>query len=121
MLINFTNHPSSSWCSEQISVAERWGNIVDMPFPSVPALADESEISALADACCAKLISLAPDAVLVQGEMTLAFAVAERLRRNGITALCAASERVCETSAAEDGSTIRKSVFRFVRFREYCG
>jgi len=119
MIVNFTNHPSSGWSREQLDAAGQWGEIVDISFPDVPAAADEGEISELADAYCEKIRGLSPDAALVQGEMSLAFAVAGRLRKNGVTVLCAASERVCETTTAEDGSTIRKSVFRFVRFREY--
>lgn len=121
MIVNFTNHPSARWCSEQISAAAKWGDIADLPFPDVPAAADENDIAELADIYCAQILRLAPDAVLVQGEMSLSFAVAERLCRNGITALCAASERICETTVADDGSTVRKSIFKFVRFRKYGG
>lgn len=121
MIVNFTNHPSSNWCDEQVKAATCWGNIIDMAFPDVPAAADDNDIALLADTYSARIRGLSPDAVLVQGEMTLSFAVVERLRRSNITVLCAASERVCKTSLAEDGSTIRRSVFKFVRFRRYCG
>lgn len=119
MLINFTNHPCSAWCTEQLGEAERWGRIADVPFPDVPAIMDESGISRLADECCARICENAPDAVLVQGEMSLAFSVIERLLGKGITVLCAASERICETTVDEDGSTVRRSVFKFARFRQY--
>lgn len=121
MIINFTNHPSSVWGREQLAAAALWGDIVDIPFPDVPAAADENDIRLLADSCCAKLCGLDPDAVLVQGEMSLSFAVAEQLCKNGITVLCAASERVCETSVNGDGSTVKRSIFKFVRFRRYGG
>lgn len=120
MIVNFTNHPNSCWCKEQVHAASQWGEIVDLPFPNVPAVADENDIAELADTYCMKIRDLAPDAVLVQGEMSLAFAVVERLCRNGIMVLCTASERVCEVTTADDGSTVRKSTFRFVRFRKYC-
>lgn len=119
MLVNFSNHPSMSWSAEQKSAAAGFGDVTDVPFPNVPANADTEAVSALADECCAHIYSFGADAVLVQGEMSLAFAVAGRLQRIGMTVLCACSERVCETSVLNDGSTERRSVFRFVRFREY--
>lgn len=36
MFINFTNHSSEKWSGEQRMAAERYGEIVDIPFPSVP-------------------------------------------------------------------------------------
>lgn len=119
MIVNFTNHLSSCWCKEQISAAAQWGDIVDLSFPDVPAAADENDIAKLADIYCAQILELAPDAVLVQGEMSLSFAVIERLCQNGITVLCAASERICEVTVSDDGSTVRRSIFKFVRFRKY--
>jgi hypothetical protein len=97
----------------------KFGDIVDVPFPDVPAGADTAAVSALADEYCARILDLGADVVLVQGEMSLSFAVAGRLQRNGVAVLCACSERVCETSVLDDGSTERRSVFRFVRFRRY--
>ena len=72
-----------------------------------------------ADIYCSRICELNPDAVLIQGEMSLTYALIHRLRQSGIHVLCAASERVCTTAAADDGSVIRKSIFKFVRFREY--
>ena len=116
MFINFSNHPSVRWSAEQTAAAIEFGDIVDVPFPDVPAGADTA---ALADEYCARILDLRADVVLVQGEMSLSFAVAGRLQRNGVAVLCACSERVCETSVLDDGSTERRSVFRFVRFRRY--
>lgn len=79
MLINFTNHPCSAWCAEQLGEAERWVKIVDLPFPNIPAMIDEGGISRLADECCAEICRGDPDVVLVQGEMSLAFSVIERI------------------------------------------
>ena len=35
MFINFSNHPSANWGTEQINEAEKYGRIVDLPFPAV--------------------------------------------------------------------------------------
>ena len=101
------------------AAAMKFVDIADVPFPDVPAGADTAAVSALADEYCARILDLRADVVLAQGEMSLSFAVAGRLQRNGVAVLCACSERVCETSVLDDGSTERRSVFRFVRFRRY--
>lgn len=119
MLINFTNHPACGWSRWQLEARECIGGIADVPFPDVPADLDEDGIAMIADEYREKILSLDPEAVLVQGEMSLAFAVVQRLLNSGVRVLCAASERTCETFIAEDGSTVKRSVFKFVRFREY--
>ena len=83
MFINFSNHPSARWSAEQTAAAIEFGDIVDLPFPDVPAGADTAAVSGLADEYCARILSLGADVVLVQGEMSLSFAVAGRLQRNG--------------------------------------
>ena len=119
MFINFTNHPSSGWSEEQLKAAEVYGDIIDIDFPAVQADADSISISSLADRYCRLISAASPSAVLVQGEMSLAFAVVSRLKAAGIAALCACSKRDCVTSIADDGSVVRSSIFRFVRFRDY--
>lgn len=71
MFINFSNHPSARWSAEQTAAAIEFGDIVDVPFPDVPAGADTAAVSGLADEYCARILSLRADAVLVQGEMSL--------------------------------------------------
>lgn len=119
MFVNFTNHKSAGWSSEQLVAAEEWGEVTDLPFPNVPPEFSAEEVSRLAEEYLSKITKLKPDAVLVQGEMTLAFAVAAGLKKNGITPLCASTERICETVQGENGATVTRSVFKFVRFREY--
>lgn len=74
MFINFSNHPSVRWSAEQTAAAIEFGDIVDVPFPDVPAGADTAAVSALADEYCARILDLRADVVLVQGEMSLSFA-----------------------------------------------
>ena len=35
MFLNFTNHPSSNWTKKQLQEAQKYGEIVDLPFPQV--------------------------------------------------------------------------------------
>ena len=119
MFINFSNHSCNTWSAEQLAAAEFYGEVLDLPFPDVPAEVDEAWINAAADALCREISERHPAAVMVQGEMSLAFAVASRLLKSGITAVCATSKRVCKTITNADGSVERQSVFRFVGFRKY--
>ena len=119
MLVNFSNHASETWSEKQYEAAMAYGGVIDISFPEVPAEADESEISIIADNSFFRIMSENPTAVLVQGEMSLSFAVVRRITAAGIPVICACSKRCCETVLREDGSTERKSVFKFIRFREY--
>lgn len=121
MFINFTNHPSALWDDNQRSCAQVYGEIVDIPFPSVRADLGEADISEICEAQCEKIIEMNPKAVLCQGEFTLCYAVISRLLAQGITVLAACSERVSEELPDENGERVKHSVFRFCRFRRYGG
>lgn len=120
MLINFTNHSSSNWSAEQRSVAtDAFGSIVDIPFPEVDPAVGSNQIIDIAETQVAKISALSPDAVLCQGEFSLAFAVAALLIKKGIKVVCACSERNVMETIDNDGNAVKKAVFKFVRFREY--
>lgn len=114
MLVNFTNHPSSQWGEGQLREAENYGDIVDIPFPAVDPEGDEAYISALAAEYEERILNLAPDAVLCQGEFCLVYQVVSLLKEKEITVLAACSERC----VIQNGD--RKEVtFSFRRFRRY--
>jgi hypothetical protein len=120
MLINFTNHPSENWSNAQIAVASVYGGIRDVPFPNVDPNGDEDYIKELADSFVSQIISLKPTAVLCQGEMTLAFAVASILASEyGVIVLAACSERMAGETVGNNGETVKKAEFSFTRFRKY--
>jgi len=48
MLINNTNREHETWSREQLLAAERYGEIVDMIMPGIPAEADEAEADRIA-------------------------------------------------------------------------
>ncbi len=119
VFINFSNHPSSRWSPEQLSAAEKYGRVIDEPFPAVPANLDERGVALLADEAVLRIMAHHPAAVLCQGEFTLAFAVVERLKAEGVTVLAASSDRVLMKEEDENGETRKVTVFRFTRFRKY--
>ena len=118
MLINFSNHPSASWSDAQMQAAAVYGDIIDMPFPSVPPEADEEAVGDLADICLEKILATGqvPEmTVHIMGEQTLCFALILRLQRLGIPCVASCSAR--DVRLQPDGSKVVG--FHFVRFRRY--
>lgn len=120
MLLNLSNHPSANWNADQISAAiERWGEIVDYPFPAVGSRWDEGQMLECAVKIADEAARLSPDAVLCQGEMSMTFILVALLQRRGIPVYAATSERDSIEEKLPDGSIRKQAVFRFVMFREY--
>ena len=117
MLLNHTNHPSSAWPPEQLKAArEQFGEIVDEPFPSIDPEWDEEAVVALVKEKVEEFIAKYGKEITVHimGEATYCFAFVSEMTRRGVA--CVASTTVREVSF-EDG--IKKSRFRFKRFRYY--
>ena len=90
-----------------------------MQFPSVPADADEAAVNRLADSIVQQVWSMHPAAVLCQGEFTLSYRVIAGLKALGIPVLAACSARRSEEIRHPDGTSEKRVIFRFERFREY--
>ena len=118
MFINFSNHGSGEWSKAQINEALKYGRIVDMHFPEVPADATSDYIKETASQYTNLILSKAPKAVMCQGEFTLTYSIVSALKPHGITVLAACSDRVVEEKT-ENGITTKNIVFEFVQFREY--
>jgi len=119
MFINFTNHASKHWSVVQKRAAMRYGEILDIPFPIVPALSDEDDIDHLARHFLKIILDHHPKAVLCQGEFSLCFKIVSLLQKENIAALCACSERKTVEKVDSMGITTKEAVFEFLKFREY--
>ena len=119
MFLNLTNHPSSQWHRNQRAQASYWGEIIDLPFPSVDAQLDMWGICVLGDILLREIVSLSPDAVLCQGEITLCYYLVTRLHQSHITVLAACSRRDSCEIIHEDGTSVKEARFVFEQFREY--
>lgn len=123
MLINFSNHPYGKWPEKQKAAARVFGETVDLAFPAVPGMADESQIVALASESIDRIFGIIDDdpnsAVMVQGEFTLTYAVVSILRERGIRSISACSDRHILVDADQEGNITKTVVFDFERFREY--
>ncbi len=119
MLINLSNHPSVKWQSSQLSAAHNlFGEIVDVPFPSVAPDADEKDIAHLAETELTHISKIAPPSeavVHIMGEMTLTYALVNLLKTAGYR--CVASTTVREVYEEQPGK--KTVIFQFVRFRDY--
>ncbi len=114
VFVNFTNHPSAQWKENQRKEAEIYGDIIDIPFPTVSPSLSEQEVSNLASKCLKVILDRKPAAVLCQGEFTLSYKVIVGLQKAGIKVLAACSDR--NTELVGD---VKKVIFCFVKFREY--
>lgn len=119
MFINFTNHSSALWNDAQRTAAEKYGEIRDIPFPAVDPALDSNDISSIAADYAEMISSYSPEAVLVQGEMTLCYAVISALLDMKIKVVCATTERISQTHIGPNNETVRTSEFHFVQFRKY--
>ena len=117
--INHTNHSAAGWSAAQRLAAANYGEIIDAPFPAVPADWDTGRVEKLAAEYAAEFIALHPAAVLCQGEFCYTYALVRRLQTAGIVVLAACSRRVVEERQDQQGNTCRNSIFEFVRFRTY--
>lgn len=118
MFINLTNHPSSGWSKEQLEAAQKYGEIVDLPFPNVDEQATETEINNLADdylAIIKKKGKVQELTVHIMGEQTFCYALISKLQKEGIR--CIASCTKHDTFINEQGQKV--STFHFTRFREF--
>ncbi len=114
VFVNFTNHPSVCWGQKQREEAEKYGEIVDLPFPAVSALATEAEIFKMSEGYVDKITELAPAAVLCQGEFCMAYQVISALKQKGIVVLAACSER-----CVKETDNKKEVWFVFEQFRKY--
>lgn len=123
MLLNFSNHNTKHWNEDQKTEALiKYGCIKDLDFPEVSPSATKIEIDALAQKIF-KQIQRAfeaakndkfMNAVHIQGEFTLVFALVNLLKASGIVCVASTSER----NVSNNGN--KKIIqFDFVQFREY--
>lgn len=122
LLYNVTNHPHDKWSPEQLKAAHELADeIAYMPFLNVSPSAEERTIRAWAADIAGTIIGAkkrndVDDVVaLVQGEMTLTYAIVQSLIAHGIKVVAATSERI----SVDNGDGSKTVKFKFCKFREY--
>ena len=119
MFINISNHPSVRWSRQQRLAAEEYGEIVDLSFPAIPAVADTKEVADIVNVYFQKVREYNTCVVMVQGEFVFTHLLVSMLHDAGIRSVAACTERVVEEAIDEEGNVVKKSEFRFIRFRDY--
>ena len=102
--INFSNHSSVSWGDQQREEAQKWGDIIDVAFPMVDPNLSGQEVEEMAGKCVADI---------------LRYHLVSLLKEHGIPVLSACSKRNVMEEKKQDGTVYKRSVFRFIQFREY--
>ncbi len=119
MLLNCSNHPYATWSEAQREAARQYGEVVDLPLPSVDPLWDVDTLRREVDIYTEKIKAYEADAVFAAGEFTFLFMLVDRLLDEGIEVVCSCSVRNTHESLDENGNNVKTSVFAFKRFRSY--
>lgn len=99
---------------------EQWGEVVDMPFPTIAPEEKSEAIKELASEYCKQCVSLLqeaneePSAVHLMGEMVFSCHLVGLLMAEHITVVASTAERNVRYVGE-----MKETVFNFVTFREY--
>ncbi len=118
MFINLSNHPSTNWSEKQLADARQYGDIVEYPFPDIPATEGEGYVASLSMEYAHEIIERydpSEDVVHIMGEMCFSFALVRLLRKSGFVCVASTSERIVK----EDRTGHKEVFFNFIRFRQY--
>ena len=119
MFLNISNHKSENWSVNQINEAEKYGKIIDIPFTAVNPRESDEYMDDLVDEYYQKVMEYEKPTVMVQGEFVFTYRLVNQLKQAGIKVVASCSERRVTEEIDENGCTIRRSQFEFVKFREY--
>ena len=118
IFLNVSNHPFVKWSEEQKKAAVEYGDLDEIAFPMVSPEIGEDRLASVVDECLKEIggkISGKEATVHIMGEMTLTYALVQRLLASGVR--CVASTTRRDVRELPDGR--KESTFHFVRFREY--
>ena len=118
MFINLSNHPSEIWSEEQIAEAEKYGCVLNMPFPNIRPDASAEEVQQLAQEYANQIAEKAEKELItvhVMGEMTFTYNLVASLKNMGIHCVASTTER----KTYIDDSGMKVSEFKFIQFRDY--
>lgn len=118
VFINLSNHPSQKWSEEQKEAAQKYGEIVDIPFPQINPEMTSTKVYNTANWWVKNILSAYNNddivSIHVMGEMTFTHAFVKIATAHNIPCFASTTERV---TTEKDG--VKTSVFQFVQFRQY--
>lgn len=87
-LVNCSPYPFAEWpINHQNRAKEQFGQVQDIPFPSIAPTISAEVFAALVETYFRKIKALRPTAVHLMGELTFTFALVQRLQRVGVECL----------------------------------
>lgn len=119
MFINLSNHTSEHWGDFQTKEANKYGDIIDMPFPAISPYSSSEELDIIVNEYYEKIMKYNSPVVMLQGEFIFTFRLVTKLKKAGVKVVAGRSERVVKETVNEDGIAIKRSEFNFVGFMEY--
>ena len=119
MLINCTNHPYEMWGEAQRNGAGCYGSVLDFPFPQIDPRMTTEELRELAGKTAEQIEGMHPEAVLLAGEFSFTFMLADKLLTDGVRVVCSCSRRMTTETKKPDGTVEKTAVFAFEGFRDY--
>lgn len=117
--VNCSNHPSVNWSDPQKAAAEKYGKIVDVPFPAVATNLSDAQLQELAEKTTEAIIDKNPETVMCMGEFVVCFRIVQKLKAKGICVLASCTERQAVEYIEDDGTVRKQTIFVFQGFREY--
>ena len=93
MFLNISNHKSENWSVNQINEAEKYGKIIDIPFPAVNPRESDEYMDDLVDEYYQKVMEYEKPTVMVQGEFVFTYRLVNQLKQAGIKVVASCSER----------------------------
>lgn len=115
MLLNLSNHPSSTWPESQKQKAiDLYHEIQDLAFPKINPEWTSDQVLQEVEKFENKIRKIDPTAVHIMGEMNFCYNLINRLKEIGIPCIASTTNRV-----VEEKNGVKTSVFQFVQFREY--
>jgi hypothetical protein len=113
--VNISNHSSDRWSVEQREAALEFGSeIIDISFPNIPPNASEGDVHKLAKEFVDKVADFGIKlTIMCMGELSFVISFMSVAAGFNWDFVVATTERI---SIEEDG--VKKSVFKFVQFRE---
>lgn len=108
MFINLSNHALQNWSTKQKEEAEKYGELIDLPFPNISPYADSVEIDRLVEKYFNKVMGYHNPVVMLQGEFIFTFRLATKLKAAGIKVVAGRSERIVVESVNSEGIPVKK-------------
>lgn len=127
IFINLSNHPMKTWGKEQLEAARDCSVMQTCMAAKMPILPPEFSGECVLNEAHFLINELEGEVGMlgkwitahVMGESVFTHCLVTLLQHAGVTCISSTTERVVEEKISPNGETVKTSVFKFVRFREY--